>query len=62
MSVQERIKLAEKSYEYKSVTINCYAYGWFIYYTDRNMVYPMKQRVNFATSEEAEEFIDTHLV
>lgn len=62
MNVQERIRLAEKSYQYKNVTINCYSYGWFIYYIDRHMVCPMKQRVNFATSEEAEAFIDAHLL
>lgn len=61
MNAQERIKLAENSYQYKNVTINCYPYGWFIYYMDKHMVYPMKQRVNFATSKEAEEFIDAHL-
>lgn len=62
MNVQERIKLAENSYEYKNITIYCYQYGWFIYYVDNRMTYPMKQRVNFASSEEAEEFIDNHIL
>ena len=55
--------MSDRSYEYKGVTIYLYHYGCFLFYAEKNkqeLRGPWK-RMNFSTTDEAEEFINNYL-
>lgn len=56
--------MSPRSYEYKGVTIHLYYYGCFLFYAEKDK-YGIKhgpwKRMNFSTTDEAEEFINNYL-